>query len=597
MSEKILNFVQNRVPFVVNQSYLERLNKARRNNTEPESPIIGAGGLIAAELVLLNKNSPFDVNMFGVSMGDAEIDVLKGYHKELITHFNEKWTSDSPFIKLTEETSRTIDPKKMLKFEFKDIKYKQQLIFLDEAMQDGYYKEFANEFLWPLMHLTNKRPYEEAYKSFPKPVLNESGYRSYVATNQIFAESMLQNRLENNQRMNEGAEMIDWAHDYHLMLFPMYYRKLLHEKGLDAHLDTNDAHHLGVFWHIPFFNIDTARPLLIEDEKSNQQRKQFDPKAKSMKDVLKELTYGMLGAHAIMFHHPEYTDNFAKAVDELHPEVSVRRESETSRAWIIEHPLGTTLICSYTIGIHYDAITDSVGKGLDVKLEEGDLQSLIEQDKQAGRLVAIGLERFDYTKGVSYKLMLMETLAKSMDIRLYQATQPSRTSIPAYRNLERNCQKHINQINEQYSENEKPIIRLPKGVAPPQNLEFQRLGEAIMVTTEEDGCNVVVEEAIAAKASLPYEERGFIVLGQSGIARVFRDVSFDEKDGVTFLSMEDVEQDAEKIKKLHTSGYRISDRLITFVRDNLNTEVWSTNCLETMKDKTSRPYTGDYKPE
>ncbi|MFW6378419.1 MAG: trehalose-6-phosphate synthase [Nanoarchaeota archaeon] len=583
---KILNFIQNRVPFSISYEYMNMLEQARLEGKDPIAPNIGAGGLVAAELPLLHKDSPFDVNMIGVSMGNAEMDVLKGYFADTIKHFNDKWDLQSPFIRLTKEDEITENTKKKLKLEFDEIKYSQELIFMDESLKEGYYKNFANEFLWPLMHLTDEKLYETTYKKYPKPMISDTGYRSYTATNQIFAEAMLKNRLKNNEEIEQGGEIFDWAHDYHLMLFPMYYRKLLNDNGIDTP-DTNDQHHIGTFWHIPFFNMDTVRNILTEDEKINLDRKKFDPSAKSMKDILKELTYGMLGSHSIAFHHSDYVDNFAEAVDELHPNVSVKNGQYGSK--IVKHPLGSTVLTAYTIGIPFDEIAGKTGKGMATTINEGNLEDLIANDKKQDRMICVGLERFDYTKGIPYKLKVMDELTKITDAKLYQATQPSRKDIPAYQNLEISSQQSIDDINTVYGATDKPIIRLPKGVAPPENYELLRQGDAIMVTTEEDGCNVVVMEAIAAKASLPEEKRGFLALGHSGISRVLSDAGFGERDGVSYMSMKDPEQDAHRIKRMHGSKQYISDRLVNFTREYLNSAKWSTKCLETMQYKQSQP--------
>ncbi|MGM5480705.1 MAG: trehalose-6-phosphate synthase, partial [Nanobdellota archaeon] len=353
----ILNFVQNRVPFSITYKFLEELENAKKEGRDPVRPNIGAGGLVAAEMPLLHKDSPFEVNMFGVSMGNAEIDVLKGYNKELLEFYNKKWAEDSPFIKITPGNDDNEDTKKFLGIEFEENKYNQQLIFMDEALREGYYKKFANEFLWPLMHLTNEKLYETEYKHFPKPLLNDSGYTSYRATNQIFAEAMLKNRIENDDKLKGSTQMFDWAHDYHLMLFPALYRNLLDDNNFDAS-SKNQKHHIGMFWHIPFFNMDTVRDLIIDDEKKTEtQRKLYNPSAKSMKNVLQELTYGMLGSHSIMFHHPEYVNNFANAVNELHPQSNVTSGPYGSKT--IHHPMGETLLTAYTIGVPFDKIAKS----------------------------------------------------------------------------------------------------------------------------------------------------------------------------------------------------------------------------------------------
>ena len=126
----------------------------------------------------------------------------------------------------------------------------------------GYYQGYANQGLWPLMHL------------FLERFRHRTGWwRDYRAANRAFAEAAIQ---------EGGPDALFWVHDYHLALAPA----LLRERG---------AGRIGLFWHVPWPPLEVLAVL---------------PEAEAV-------VRGMLGADLVGFHTEGYAERFLEAARAL----------------------------------------------------------------------------------------------------------------------------------------------------------------------------------------------------------------------------------------------------------------------------------------
>ena len=82
--------------------------------------------------------------------------------------------------------------------------YTLKRIFLKKKEIDGFYYGFANQTLWPLCHAV-----------FIKPSFNVAWWEEYVRVNQKFANSIIEELDEKNQK-----DAFVWINDYHLALLP-----------------------------------------------------------------------------------------------------------------------------------------------------------------------------------------------------------------------------------------------------------------------------------------------------------------------------------------------------------------------------------------
>ncbi|MFN3369896.1 MAG: trehalose-6-phosphate synthase, partial [Thermus sp.] len=86
----------------------------------------------------------------------------------------------------------------------------------------------------------------------------------------------------------------------------------------------------------------------------------------------------------------------------------------------------------------------------------------------AGLLVAVGVDRLDYTKGIPERLRALRLLLDRRPhyrgrLVFVQKSAPSRTAIPAYRELQRQVEAEIARINDRYGTARwRPVLHLPE---------------------------------------------------------------------------------------------------------------------------------------
>jgi len=133
-------------------------------------------------------------------------------------------------------------------------------VSLSEHEIGGYYRRYANEVLWPVLH---DRP--------PMAQLDPGDWATYRAVNARFAEAIA-------RELRPGDRV--WIHDYHLMLVP----RLLRERSPDALV--------GYFLHTPFPDLESLQRL----------------------PHLSALLDGLLGADMLGFHTSGDTSRFLESV-------------------------------------------------------------------------------------------------------------------------------------------------------------------------------------------------------------------------------------------------------------------------------------------
>ena len=143
-------------------------------------------------------------------------------------------------------------------------------VALDAAEVAGFYRRFANEALWPVLH-----------GGEPADVARD--WATYEAVNARYADTVAA-QLQPGDRV--------WVHDYHLMLVPAMLRQRCPEARV------------GFFLHTPFPEPHVFARLPRHDA----------------------LLAGLLGADVIGFHTREYEHRFLAAVREALPQAVSGRE-------------------------------------------------------------------------------------------------------------------------------------------------------------------------------------------------------------------------------------------------------------------------------
>jgi trehalose 6-phosphate synthase len=123
----------------------------------------------------------------------------------------------------------------------------------------------------------------------------------------------------------------------------------------------------------------------------------------------------------------------------------------------------------------------------------------------AGRLMIIGVDRLDYSKGIALRMEAFDRfLSDNPDWRgrvtYVQITPKSRSEIPEYANLERHIDETAGRINGTYGEASWTPIRYVNRVHSRSALVgLYRSADVALVTPLRDGMNLVAKEYVAAQ--------------------------------------------------------------------------------------------------
>ncbi len=341
--------------------------------------------------------------------------------------------------------------------------YTLRRVWLSEKEEIGYYYGFANEGLWPLCHIAHVRP-----------VFRSGDWEQYKRVNQRFADAVL--------REARTEDPVVLVQDYHLALVP----RLIRDRLPKATIIT--------FWHIPWPN----------------------PESFGICPWRREILEGMLGSTILGFHTRFHCQNFVEAVDR-NLEARIERESST-----ISYGGHLTRVEDYPISIQWPP--EWVESQLSVPLCRAKVERV--EGLRSDVLLAVGVDRMDYTKGILERFVALERLLELHPelmgrVVLVQIAAPSRSSLDEYRNFEERVHELAARINRRFGCDGWTPIRLKAEhhTAPIVN-EYYRAAQVCVVTSLHDGMNLVAKEFIASRD----DEQGVLILSQfTGAARELHD--------------------------------------------------------------------------
>lgn len=338
--------------------------------------------------------------------------------------------------------------------------YSLRRVWLSSAEEQGYYYGFANEGLWPLCHVAHVRP-----------VFRESDWDAYRLVNQRFADAVVKEARSENP--------IVLVQDYHFALLPA----MIREKLPQATILT--------FWHIPWPN----------------------PESFGICPWRREILQGMLGSTILGFHTRFHCKNFMETVDRF---LEARIEQEHSTVSFHEKE---TFIESYPISIEWPtpAISDAWPSVEDCRRQVVERYRLPDD-----ACIALGVDRFDYTKGIIERLNAAERLLEKYPemigrFVLLQVASPTRSALEEYRNFADRVGTLVDRINARFGRpSYQPVHLLAQHHEHSELLELYRSANICVVTSLHDGMNLVCKEFAAARN----DEQGVLVLSRfAGAAR------------------------------------------------------------------------------
>ena len=317
-------------------------------------------------------------------------------------------------------------------------------VSLSSAQVRQYYHGFANATLWPLLHDAIERPrFERAW------------WRSYQDVNAIFATAA-------EAVLDERPGALAWVHDYHLTLVP----KLIRER--------RPSQPIGFFLHTPWPPPDIFARLPWRAEVLN----------------------GLLGADVVSFHTELYRRNFLRACGRVLAGTGVQIHGPTitlpDRRVVRTTSAPISIDAAELSRLAMDPATD------------GDIKALREQF--ADRTLLLGVDRLDYTKGITERLLAVEMLLeRRADLRrglaFLQVAAPSRDDVLEYRNLRAAVERHIGRINGRFTEpgSDVPVHYLHRGLPQHQLAAYYAVAAMMLVTPLIDGMNLVAKEYVTVQ--------------------------------------------------------------------------------------------------
>lgn len=338
--------------------------------------------------------------------------------------------------------------------------YTLRRLWLTAEEERGYYHGFANEGLWPLCHVAHVRP-----------IFRESDWQAYRQVNQRFANAVVA-----EARSDDPVVLVQ---DYHFALLPAMLREQLPRATILT------------FWHIPWTN----------------------PESFGICPWRREILEGLLGSTIIGFHTPYHCKNFIQTV-ERYLEARIEHEHST-----ITFGGAETLIENYPISIEWPAATVVANWAPVPQCRRNVYQRLgLQPDQQ----LAIGVDRFDYTKGILERLQAAERMLEKHPqmvgkFVLVQIASPSRSSLDEYRSFREHVQRVTDRINRRFGRPDyQPVHLLADHYEREALNEYYRAADVCLVTSLHDGMNLVCKEFVAARD----DERGVLILSRfAGAAR------------------------------------------------------------------------------
>ena len=320
--------------------------------------------------------------------------------------------------------------------------YTLRRIWLSEEEQDGYYYGFANEGLWPLCHI-----------AFVRPVFRESDWTFYEQINARFAQAVA--------REAKTEDPIVLVQDYHFALAPRMIREILPKATIVT------------FWHIPWPNSETFGICPWKER----------------------ILEGMLGSSVIGFHTQFHCNNFLETVDRF-LESRIDREHAT-----VTFGGADTRIRPYPISIAWPP------KALQGQAPVPDCRVAVRErlELPLAAKLAVGIERFDYTKGILDRMRSIDCLLQTKPdwkgrLTFVQVVAPTRSKLASYSTLQDEAVRLADEINRRHGDDDyQPIRLIIRHHEPRDVFELFRAADLCIVSSLHDGMNLVAKEFVAAR--------------------------------------------------------------------------------------------------
>ncbi|MCY0906071.1 alpha,alpha-trehalose-phosphate synthase (UDP-forming) [Arthrobacter sp. H14-L1] len=393
----------------------------------------------------------------------------------------------------------------------------------DEVEQ--YYEGFSNSTLWPLYH-----------DVIAPPEFHRTWWDVYRRINHRFADAAARSAAQ-------GATV--WVQDYQLQLVPRYLRQ------------SRPDLRIGFFNHIPFPPPEIFAQL---------------PWRRAIID-------GLLGADLIGFQRPNDTANFLRSARRfLGASVKQKQVHVPTPDGAMSHIARAE---AFPISIDVEQI-QTLARRPDVIERARQIRS----DLGNPKTILLGVDRLDYTKGITHRLkaygeLLNEGNVRVEDASMIQVASPSRERVETYRMLREEVEGTVGRINGQFDTIQNTAVRYLHHSYPVEEMVALYLAADVMlVTALRDGMNLVAKEYVAARVN----NTGALVLSEfTGAA--------DQLRQAMLVNPHDIDGLKETIMAaINLSPVAASRRMRAMRRQVLDHDVerWSQDFLVTLDEKAVR---------
>jgi trehalose-6-phosphate synthase len=345
----------------------------------------------------------------------------------------------------------TVDRYDQIRVPPDDPSYTLRRVWLTADQEQGYYYGFCNEGLWALCHL-----------AYVRPAFRAGDWHAYEEVNAKFADVVAA-----ESKTDSPVILIQ---DFHFALLPHLIRRKIPKATI------------ALFWHIPWPNAETFGVCPWK----------------------REILMYMLSADILGFHTRSHCQNFLDSVDRF---VECQIDHEHMTVTLQGH---VCRVAPYPISIEWPP------RWLRQLPDVATCRATVHERHRIGAdvIIGLGVERWDFTKGIIERFQALETLLDKNArhrgrICLLQVAAPSRGQLPAYQALQQQTYSEVERINSKFAEGDwRPIVLIDEHQEPLRIFELYRAADFCLVNSLHDGMNLVAKEFVAARD----DEDGVLIL-------------------------------------------------------------------------------------
>lgn len=351
------------------------------------------------------------------------------------------------------------------------------------------------------------------HRAFVKPMFRAADLDAYWVANSRFADAVAEEATFDSP--------IVLVQDYHFAFAPAMIREHL------------PASTISTFWHVPW----------------------PDPQRFAVCPWRSQLLDGLLGSCIVGFQTSQDRINFADCVSAM-LNAPVDRER-----MVVTYGGRSIALRVYPASIPWSVSLEAPAPDECRRLVRGALGLNDET------LLAVGVDRLDYTKGIEEKFLVVEHLLDTTpELRnrfvLVQLAEPSRQGLDAYASLRRRVHATAERVNTRFGSSDyRPVVLLEAQHSQTTVTQYLRAADVCYVGSLHDGMNLVGKEFVRART----DGAGVLVMSAfAGAARQLPDaviVNPLDTSGAaaslaTALQMEEPEQRA-RMRRLRraVAGY------------------------------------------